>query len=49
MAVAEWVRCGSSSHRVVHAGGSISGGDSYQIFSAIIFISVLLGPMDFSA
>ena len=47
--VAQWVRRGSSSHRVVHAGGSIPVGDSYQIcYSAMIFISVLLGLMDFS-
>ena len=48
MVVAQWVRRGSSSHRVVHAGGSIPGGDSYQFFSAMIFISVLLGLMSFS-
>ena len=40
MAIAQWVRCGSSSHRVVHAGGS-------NFFSAMIFISVLLGLMYF--
>ena len=28
MALAQWVRRGSSSHRVVHAGGSSPGGDS---------------------
>ena len=48
MAVAQWVRRGSSSHRVVHPGGSSPGGDSCLIFSAMIFISVLLGPMDTS-
>ena len=49
MAVAQWVRRGSSSHRVVHAGGSSPGGDSDQIFfSSMIYISVLLGLMGFS-
>ena len=33
---------------MVHAGGFSPGRDSYQIFSAMIFISVLLGLMDFS-
>ena len=34
---------------MVHAEGSSPGGDTYQTtFSAIIFISVLLGLMDFS-
>ena len=32
MAVAQWARRGGSSHRVVHAGGSSPGGDSYQFF-----------------
>ena len=32
VAVAQWVGCGSDSHRVVHAGGSRPGGDSYQFF-----------------
>ena len=49
MAVAQWVRCWSSDHRVVQAEGSSPGGDTYQtFFSATIFISVLLGLMDFS-
>ena len=43
------VRCWSSGHRVVQAEGSSPGGDMYQIlFSAMTFISVLLGLMDFS-
>ena len=34
---------------MVQAEGSSSGGDTYQtFFSAMIFISVLLGLMDFS-
>ena len=46
VAVAQWARRGSSSHRVVHAGGSTSGGDSCQIcLSAMILISVLSGLM----
>ena len=49
MAVAQWVRLWSSEHRVVQAEGSSPGGDTYQaFFSAMIFISVLSGPMDFS-
>ena len=49
MGEAQWVRRGSSSHRVAHGGGSSPGGNSYQIFSsAMNFISVLLGLMDFS-
>ena len=32
MAIAQWVRRGSNSHRVVHAGGSSPDGDYYQIF-----------------
>ena len=35
-------------HRVEQAEGSSAGGDIYQFFSAMIFISVLLGLMDFS-
>ena len=50
MAVAQWVRRWSSDHRVVQAEGSSPGGDTYQtfFFSAMIFISVLLGLNDFS-
>ena len=50
MTVAQWVKCWSSGHRVVRAERSSSPGrDTYQIFiSAMIFISVLLGLMDFS-
>ena len=33
---------------MVRAEGSSPGGDIYQFFSAMIFISVLLGLMDFS-
>ena len=34
---------------MLQAEGSISGGDTYQtLFSAVIFISVLLGLIDFS-
>ena len=33
---------------MVQAEGSILGGDTYQNFSAMIFISVLLGLIDFS-
>ena len=32
----------------MNAGGSSPGGDSYQIFSPMSFISVLLGLMDLS-
>ena len=46
MAVAQWVRRWSSDHRVVQAEGSSPGGQT--LFSAMIFISVLLGPIDFS-
>ena len=49
MAVAQWVRRWSSDHRVVQAEDSSPGGDTYQtFFSAMIFISVLLGLIDFS-
>ena len=49
MAVAQRVRRWSSDHRVVQVEGSSLGGDTYQtFFSAMIFISVLLGLMDFS-
>ena len=41
MSVAQWIRRGSSSHRVVHAGGPSPSGDSN-------FFSVLLGIMYFS-
>ena len=45
----QWVRRWSSGHRVVQAEGSSPGGGTYQtFFSAMIFISVLLDPMDFS-
>ena len=33
---------------MVQAEGSIPGGDNYQNFSTTIFISVLLGLIDFS-
>ena len=33
---------------MVQAEGSSPGGDTYQTFSAMIFISVLLGLIDFS-
>ena len=49
MAVAQWVRRLSDDYRVVQAEGSSPGGDTYQtFFSAMIFISVLLGLIDFS-
>ena len=48
MVVAQWVRHWSSGHRVVQAEGLSPGGDIYQILPAMIFISVLLGLMDFS-
>ena len=49
MTVAQWVRRWSSDYRIVQAEGSSPGGDMYQkLFSAMIFISVLLGLMDFS-
>ena len=38
----------NSDHSVVPAEGSIPGEDTYQNFSAMIFISVLLGLIDFS-
>ena len=38
----------NSDHSVVQAEGSIPGGDTFQNFSAMIFISVLLGLIDFS-
>ena len=37
MAVAQWIRCGSSSHRVVHAGGLKPGGDPYQSFCTFLY------------
>ena len=46
MAVVQWVRRWSCGHRVVQAEGSSPGGDIYHSFSAMIFISVLLGLMD---
>ena len=49
MAVAQWVRRWGSEHSVVQVGGSSSGEDTNQaFFSAMIFISVLSGLMDFS-
>ena len=48
VAVAQWVRCGRGSDRVVHTGGSSPAKNSCQFFSAMIFISVLLDLMDFS-
>ena len=44
----QWVRRWSSGHRVVQAEDSSLGGDMYQFFSAMIFISGLLGLMNFS-
>ena len=38
VAVAQWIRCGSSSHRVVHAGGLNPGGDSYQFFFVLLYL-----------
>ena len=47
--VAQWVRRWSSGHTMVQVEGSSPGGDIHEIFfSAMIFISVLLGLMDFS-
>ena len=49
MVVAQWVRRWNSEHRVVQAEGSSLSGVTYQtFFSAMIFISVLLGLFDFS-
>ena len=49
MAVAQWVRRWNSGQRMVQAEGSSLGGDTNQtFFSAMIFISVLLGLVDFS-
>ena len=48
MAVAQSVRRWSSGHRVVQAKGSSPDGDIYEFFSAMIFISVLSGVMDFN-
>ena len=48
MAVAHCVRRWNSDHSVVQAEGSSPGGDTYQNFPAMIFISVLLGLIDFS-
>ena len=49
-AVAQWAGRWSSGHSVVQAEGSSPGREIYQsfFFSAMIFISVLLGPMNFS-
>ena len=49
MAVAQCVRRWSSGNRAVQGEVSSPGGDTCQtFFSAMIFISVLLGLMDFS-
>ena len=49
MAVAQWVRRWSSDHRVVQAEGFEPGWRHLSnTFSAMIFISVLLGLIDFS-
>ena len=49
VAVALWARRWSSGHRMVQAEGSSPGGDIYQfLFSAMIFISVLLGIINFN-
>ena len=48
MAVVQWVRRWKSGYRMMQAEGSSPGGDIYQLFSAMIFISVLLAPIDFS-
>ena len=47
MAVAQSVRRWSDGHSVVQDEGSSPGGDTFS-FPAMIFISVLLGLMDFS-
>ena len=39
--VAQWVRRWNSGHRMMQIEGSSPGGDIYEIFSAMIFISVL--------
>ena len=41
MAVAQWVRCWNSNHRVVQREGLGPRGDVYQIFFSNDFISVL--------
>ena len=49
MTVPQWVRRWNSGYRVVQTEGSSPGGDTYRtLLSAMIFISVLLGLMDFS-
>ena len=48
VAVAQWVRRWSSCCRVLQAEGSSTGADIHKLFSAMIFISVLLVLMDFS-
>ena len=48
MAVAQWVRRWNSDHKVVQAEGPSRDRDTYQTFSAMTFISVLLGLIDFS-
>ena len=49
MEVAQWLRHWNSGHSVVQAEGLRPGGDIYQyLFSAMIFMSVLSGLIDFS-
>ena len=48
VAAAQCVMRWNSDHRVAQAEGSSPGGDTYQNFSAMIFISVLLGLIGFS-
>ena len=49
MAAAQWVRHWSGDHRVVQVEDSSPGGRHISnIFSAMIFISVLFGLIDFS-
>ena len=48
MAVAQWVKRWSSVHRAVQAECSSPNKDIHLFFSAVIFISVLLGLMGFS-
>ena len=48
MAVAQWARRWSSDHRVVQVEGSIPGVDTSNILSAMAFILILSGLIDFS-
>ena len=49
MNIASVGKAWSSDHRVVQAEGLSQGGDTYQtFFSAMLFISFLLGLIDFS-